>query len=332
MTTIKPQPLHDADWADMETQLKKIFFDLIFRQILDLLIPQNAQVKAAAKEMRNAGTASVVAAIRAGRIQLTQGVFSGDFNSVISKQLKGMGAKWNKITKTFSLPVNQVPPDVAAIANEYAAAAKKMHAELDKRLAEIGAQLSSKVASVEVDAGDTVERVAAGFKKTAGKTMEDLGADSDLTPEGKERISKEYTEDLKPYIQKFADETINELRQMVADNAKVGYRFDKLVDRIQSRYDVSRTKAKFLARQETGLLVSKHRQVRFEDVGITRYIWRTSGLPNVRDDHKSLNGREFLYSQPPVVDKATGRRANPGQDFNCRCVDEPILPAVGVAA
>lgn len=332
MKTIKPQPLHESDWANMESQLKKIFFDIIFRPILDLLLPYNAQVRAAKKEFKNAADALIIQALKAGKIQYTKGTFSGDFNAAISKQLKGIGAKWNKVSKTFSLNESKLPPGVAAMANEYNTATRDLHNELEKRLAEIQANLEAAVNDHPVDADKTVRNVEMGFKQTAGAAMEDLGADSDLSSAGKERISEEYTEDLKPYIKKFSEEMISEIRQTVSDNASQGYRFDKLITRIQNRYDVSLNKAKFLARQETGLLVSKHRQVRFEEVGITRYIWRTSGKPTVRDDHKALNGREFLYSEPPIVDKHTGRRANPGQDFNCECIDEPVIPFAGVKA
>lgn len=313
----------------MEDQLKKIFFDLIFRPVLDLLLPYNAQMKSAAKELRNASDRAVLAALRSGKVQYTSGTFSGDFNASISKELKRMGAKWNKTTKTFSLPPNKLPESVAALAQEYNDTAKKVHKELEKRLAEVQKQLETMGDIDLVDADETVDRVQKGFEKSAGSA---LGTEADLSEAGRKKLSEEYTENLSPYIKKFAGETISELRQMVADNAQQGYRFDKLVTRIQGRYEVSQTKAKFLAKQETSILVSKHRQVRFEEVGVTRYIWRTSHDSRVRDRHKELDGREFLYSQPPVTDPATGTRNNPGQDFGCRCVDFPLLPGVKVEA
>lgn len=328
MKKIKAQPLRESDWNGMEKQLQDIFFGLIFQPILDLLLPHNAQVKSAAKEMKNAGDQAVVAALKAGRIQYEKGVFSGDFNAAVSRELRKLGAAWNKTTKTFALPPDKVTPEVAAMARAYQEAAKQLHDELNKRLAEIESNLAVMVDERPVDAQGTVRNVQQGFKKSA---WEALGATADLSEAGADRLAAEYTENIKPYIQKFSAETIGEIRQMVADNSAHGYRFDKLVARIQGRYEVSRTKAKFLAQQETAMLVSKHRRIRFEDLGVTRYIWRTSGKPSVREDHRKLNGREFLYSDPPVVDSATGRRGNPGEDFGCQCVDEPVLPEVVAA-
>lgn len=329
MPKIKPQPLHESDYDDIESQLKGFFFEQIFYPLLVLLKPHNAQVKKAAKEFKNAGNAGVVAALKAGKIQYTSGVFSGDFSSATSKELRKMGASWNKQTKTFALPANQLPPDVAAMAAEYANAAKAMHDELDKRLKEIGDQLAGIVEDAQFDAMVTVGNVQKGFKKSAGDV---LGANADLDEAGIEKLSKQYTENLKPYVKKFSDEMVAELREMVAANAEKGYRFDRLISRIQGRFDVSQTKAEFLAQQETAMLVSRHRRIRFEDVGVTRYVWRTSGKTSVRDDHKKLNGREFLYSDPPIVDSATGRRGNPGEDFGCQCVDDPVLPRVEAMA
>ena len=69
---------------------------------------------------------------------------------------------------------------------------------------------------------------------------------------------------------------IGEIRAMVATNAKAGYRFDSLVDRIQNRYSVTKNKAEFLAQNETSIYTSKVREQRFGDVGVTEYIWQSS--------------------------------------------------------
>ncbi|GAG93926.1 unnamed protein product, partial [marine sediment metagenome] len=72
--------------------------------------------------------------------------------------------------------------------------------------------------------------------------------------------------------------------------------------------------------------VSEYKQQRYLDIGITKYEWSTSNDERVRDDHKQLDGKIFSFKTPPVVDRRTGRRANPAEDFGCRCVAIPILP------
>ena len=45
----------------------------------------------------------VIAALRSGQIQYVNGKFTGNFTAKISKALESMGAKFNKVTKTYNL-------------------------------------------------------------------------------------------------------------------------------------------------------------------------------------------------------------------------------------
>ena len=90
---------------------------------------------------------------------------------------------------------------------------------------------------------------------------------------------------------------------------------------------MSQRKAKFLASQETRLLTSKLKEVRYKDVGIDEYIWQTvKGTPEhpVRPMHKKLNGTKQRFSSPPITNEK-GQRNNPGEDYRCRCVARPIV-------
>jgi SPP1 gp7 family putative phage head morphogenesis protein len=322
--TLKPQPLRESDYDDVRRQLEKIFYAIIFKPLVDLLSPHNKQVRTAASELKNAIEDPIVTGIRSGQIQYSNGVFSGQFNSRISRALKSIGAKFSKTTKVFTLAPDLVPPAVRAAAHSYEQTARKLHDSAMKALDGVEGDLERLVDVHVVDAGTMVSNVQKGFAKSVGDAL----GNKELSDESRARLKKEYTDSLKPWIKKFSAETIGELREQIEANALTGYRFDHLVNRVQSRYDVSRSKAEFLARQETALYVSRHREVRFAESGITQYVWRTAGGPRVREDHRKLEGRVFSYAHPPVVDEATNRRANPGGDFNCRCVDEPVLPPI----
>ncbi len=145
-----------------------------------------------------------------------------------------------------------------------------------------------------------------------------------------EQLKDDYTENLDLYIQKWHDEQILRLRKKVSENVQQGFRAENLIADIQAEKKVSYNKAKFLAKQETSLMVSKYRQVRYEDAGINRYMWSTSRDQRVRHDHRELQGKIFRFDQPPVTDKNTGARNNPGEDFNCRCVAIPVLSTVNM--
>lgn len=331
--TLKAHPIVESDYADIEAQLNTLLYDLIFKPIVDLLAPRNAQVKTAAREFRNSVLQNakfdpIVAGVNSGKIQYVGGVFTGDFNATISRALRAYGAKWNRQTKTFTIPVSQLPAEVTDAVKGYAEAARKLHEALDDRLREMEMTMTYQIQQNPLKCAKTISKMDRKFHSQYGDA---LGVE-ELSTEAKEKLARGYADNLKPYIKKFSSEQIADLRTLVKANAETGYRFDSLVKRIQSRYDVSKTKASFLARQETGLFTTAVRRQRFGDVGITQYIWRTAGDSEVRPDHKKLNGQTFEYSKPPIVDLATGRRDNPGQDFQCRCADEPVLPRVLVEA
>ncbi len=131
-------------------------------------------------------------------------------------------------------------------------------------------------------------------------------------------------------IKNFTDKMIVQLRDEVEQSALGGYRFEDLAKRVETRYGVAQNKARFIAQQETSLFLAKQRESRFSEVGCVEYIWSGVGDERERHDHKALNGRRFRYDDPPVVDVRTGRKANPGQDFGCRCADRPILPGAKI--
>lgn len=60
-------------------------------------------------------------------------------------------------------------------------------------------------------------------------------------------------------------------------------------------------------------------QLRQQDLGIERYIWRSQDDAKVRDSHAEYDDRVFRWDEPPAG-------GHPGQAHNCRCYAEPIRP------
>ena len=81
-------------------------------------------------------------------------------------------------------------------------------------------------------------------------------------------------------------------------------------------------RAMFIARDQSSKLNAALTQARHEEVGIKKYIWSTSGDERVRESHAEKDGQIFEYAKPP---EDTG---HPGHDFNCRCVQIPVLDDV----
>ena len=60
-------------------------------------------------------------------------------------------------------------------------------------------------------------------------------------------------------------------------------------------------------------------QLRQQDLGIERYIWRSQDDAKVRDSHAEYDDQVFRWNEPPAG-------GHPGQAHNCRCFAEPIAP------
>ena len=61
-------------------------------------------------------------------------------------------------------------------------------------------------------------------------------------------------------------------------------------------------------------------QLRQEDLGIERYVWRSQDDAKVRDSHAEYDDQVFRWDDPPAG-------GHPGEAHNCRCYAEPIAPA-----
>lgn len=81
-------------------------------------------------------------------------------------------------------------------------------------------------------------------------------------------------------------------------------------------------RAMFIARDQSSKLNAALTQARHEEVGIKKYMWSASLDERVRESHAEKDGQIFEYVNPPAD---TG---HPGHDFNCRCVQIPVLDDV----
>lgn len=71
----------------------------------------------------------------------------------------------------------------------------------------------------------------------------------------------------------------------------------------------------YLLRAFAGLI----NQLRQQDLGIERYIWRSQDDAKVRDSHEEYDDRVFRWDEAPAG-------GHPGQAHNCRCYAEPLRP------
>lgn len=142
-----------------------------------------------------------------------------------------------------------------------------------------------------------------------------------------------FAEDNARLITSLAADHLDQVAGIVMRGARAGTPVARVQQEIEDRFDVTQSKAEFLARDQVGKLNGELTQLRHSAVGVTEYEWSTSRDERVRSRHAELEGTTHNWDDPPVVDPKTGRRAHPGQDFQCRCTAVPkvddILDALG---
>lgn len=135
-------------------------------------------------------------------------------------------------------------------------------------------------------------------------------------------------------IKSLAGQQLDEITAILANAEIEAMRVEDIRAQLLDRFDVNKSKADLLARDQVLKLNGELTQVRQEGVGITQYIWTTSHDERVRGNpagkwphglHYQLDGTVQSWADPPIC-SPDGRREHPGLDYQCRCTAFPILP------
>ncbi len=317
----------DEDYEALEKRLKELFRREIYLPLLRILGESHNVLSNAADE--NYG--ELLDALRFGKVVFQRGVFSGRFTAGVTKLLRQLGAKWEKKTGTFHLPLSALPISLrAAIAGSEHVFKKKLEA-IDARLKQI---LPDELAA-KFKGADLFDRALWKTNKKFLDNVRSIGLAPALTEYERVKLSKEWSENMRLWIRDFADKEIKLLRVQMAENIFEGRRYGDVIKTIERSYGVSANKAKFLASQETRLAVNKFKEARYVEAGIHEYTWccvTGTKLHPVREYHQRLNdekgpdGKKKIrrFDDPPVTDK-NGNRNNPGEDYNCRCYARAVI-------
>lgn len=312
---IELEPIKDSSdgWEAVEKEIDALFRKEIYQPLM--------------KELKsNTITNSIddlIGAIESGRLSFYRGEFKGRSNATISRELRKIGARWDRKQGSWKVPLSSLPDDVVDAIDRSRGKFERLVSKLDRLLESI---MPEKIAE-KLKLSDLFGKIIWRMDQSVRKTLEGIVVVPEVTPEMKNRIASEYEKNMQKYIQDFTEKEIISLRRKVRKNFLQGGRREELIETIKSSYGVSHNKAKFLARQETGLMTSKFRESRYQENGVEEYKWYcVAGSANhpVRPMHKALEGKTFRWDDPPVT-SPDGRRNNPGEDFNCRCFARPVV-------
>lgn len=300
--------LHDAWWVPQSEVLERLFWDLYFQPIYEMASEEPTLYNSRSLLLR---------AIREGRVSYSDGVWTGRFTAKISRELSKF-ATFDKRSKTWT---GFPPPAILAATVTANQRARALEQRLKTAISGLSRNLDDALRFLTFPIENPLERIDRQLKMDA----RNIAVLPKITDGMRAKLITDYTQNMGLEIKGWDHEQIVRLREMVERFALNGYRRNQLMDYILREWEVTVNKARFLARQETSLFMSKVRRERYLDAGIRYYRWSDSHDARVRPRHAELHGHVFMFGKPPVVDEKTRRRAEPGEDYNCRCVAIPVL-------
>lgn len=146
-------------------------------------------------------------------------------------------------------------------------------------------------------------------------------------------------------IQKLQQKTTENIREVITTGIMQGKRHNTIADEILQGTDLKKgifnkasTRAKLIARDQVNKVNGQFQELRQTDIGVTRYIWRTSQDERVRTSHKNMDGRTCVWHNSTVYigsdnlqhprSGIKGVQLHVGQDIQCRCNASPDFSSI----
>jgi SPP1 gp7 family putative phage head morphogenesis protein len=116
-----------------------------------------------------------------------------------------------------------------------------------------------------------------------------------------------------------------DVKALVVRSVEAGRDVGGLEKDLRARYDVTRERARLIAKDQNNKATQDMAKAQCLDNGVRRAIWRhNAASKEPRQEHIAMNGKEFdlqLGCWDPVV----GRHVQPGELVLCRCTFRPVL-------
>lgn len=160
----------------------------------------------------------------------------------------------------------------------------------------------------------STQRVALGAQVKAA-----LGADVFASDKKIPDIRDQFVGENVSLITSIPGNVVNEVEGLVSRAFTNATPHEELARQINERFNVGESRARLIARDQIGKLYGATNAYRQQELGITSFIWRTSGDERVRDEHAALEGEEFQYPE------GAPEEGIPGEPIQCRCSAEPVF-------
>ena len=143
-------------------------------------------------------------------------------------------------------------------------------------------------------------------------------------------------------IESVPERMLDNLEEKLVTAWSSGLRVNSIEEVVDSVVNDADVNCKRIARDQVAKLNAAFNQVRQEELGIQKYIWRCSKdertrgnpdgkYPDAESNHWELDGLEFRWDEPgPARGTIDGEPCHPGADINCRCDAIPVIDLDGM--
>lgn len=314
------------DTALRDFKLKESYYKLVQDKIqmyldLFLYIPMFEIAGLGTFKAKNS-LSTIEEALRDGRIYYdeTLGGFKANlkFTNLQAKELEKLGAVFDKFSKSYQIPILNLPEEIRKTLDYSILKNAERVNKLNKFLKYIENNLDSIIDQMLfTNEVITVLDDAQGEVKKNVKKINVI--EPELTDEQKQEMAKSYNENLKFYIKDFQKDKIPRMREKIGKLVLEGYREDTIQKFLEKEYKIDQKKAKFLAQNETSIMLAQYKKQTYKEMGYRQFKWLTIMDGRERPLHKEHHGKIYNLDNPPVIDERTGQRGLPGETYNCRC-------------
>lgn len=163
--------------------------------------------------------------------------------------------------------------------------------------------------------------LANSLKDMAGMTINTNVTSADLKDTMKSRIAENVA-----LIKSIPQQYLDRIGGTVYRSITSGQGLADLMPQIQKYGEMTETRAKTIALDQTRKTMQGVTADRLNKIGVKQFEWVHSGGSRFpRPDHQDMNGNIYSFDNLPIIDKNTGERGLPGQAPNCRCIMRPVL-------
>lgn len=125
-------------------------------------------------------------------------------------------------------------------------------------------------------------------------------------------------------ISSIAKKYLDEVETEVMRSVSRGRDLATLAEALQDRYNVTKNRAAFIARQQNNAATATLTKARQKELGIKKARWQHSaGGKHPRPEHVAFSGKTYDIEKGAFLE---GKWTWPGLEINCRCVSVPIIP------